>query len=166
MLRIVLMAVMLLGTGLIAARYADHVTHGPANAAMAPSANAAPANSRTMVLRANDGGHFAVDARVDGRRIEFMVDTGASQIALRESDAAKLGFHPTPRDYTIKISTANGLGRAALVQLGMIEVGDIIVRDLPALISPDEMLGVNLLGMSFLSRVRFSHERGKLIIEQ
>jgi aspartyl protease family protein len=40
------------------------------------------------------------------------------------------------------------------------------VRDLPALISPDEMLGVNLLGMSFLSRVRFSHERGKLIIEQ
>jgi aspartyl protease family protein len=118
------------------------------------------------VLRANDGGHFAVDARVDGRRIEFMVDTGASQIALRESDAAKLGFHPTPRDYTIKISTANGVGRAALVQLGMIEVGDIIVRDLPALISPDEMLGVNLLGMSFLSRVRFSHERGKLIIEQ
>ena len=48
----------------------------------------------------------------------------------------------------------------------MIEVGDIIVRDLPALISPDEMLGVNLLVMSFLSRVRFSHERGKLIIEQ
>jgi aspartyl protease family protein len=166
MLRIVLMAVMLLGTGLIAARYADHVTHGPATAAMAPSANAAPANSRTMVLRANDGGHFAVDARVDGRRIEFMVDTGASQIALRESDAAKLGFHPTPRDYTIKISTANGVGRAALVQLGMIEVGNIIVRDLPAIVSPDKVLNVNLLGMSFLSRVRWSHERGKLIIEQ
>ena len=166
MLRIVLMAVMLLGAGLVAARYADHVTHGPANVAMVQSASAVPPNSRTMVLRANDGGHFAVDARVDGRRIEFMVDTGASQIALRESDAAKLGFHPTPRDYSIKISTANGIGRAALVQLGMIEVGDIIVRDLPALISPDEMLGVNLLGMSFLSRVRFSHERGKLIIEQ
>ena len=166
MLRIVMMAVMLLGTGLIAARYADHVTHGPTNAAMAQSASVVPANSRTMVLRANDGGHFEVDARVDGRRIEFMVDTGASQIALRESDAAKLGFHPTPRDYSIKISTANGVGRAALVQLGMIEVGDIIVRDLPALISPDEMLGVNLLGMSFLSRVRWSHERGKLIIEQ
>ena len=103
---------------------------------------------------------------MDGRRLAFMVDTGASQIALRESDAARLGFHPTPRDYSIKISTANGVGRAARVQLGMIEVGNIIVRDLPALISPDDALGVNLLGMSFLSRVRWSHERGKLIIEQ
>jgi aspartyl protease family protein len=166
MFRILLMAGLLLAAGVVAARYADHVTQASADTAMTQGAGAVPANSRTMVLRANDGGHFAVDARVDGRRVEFMVDTGASQIALRESDAAKLGFHPTPRDYSVKISTANGIGRAALVQLGMIEVGDIIVRDLPALISPDEMLGVNLLGMSFLSRVRWSHERGKLIIEQ
>jgi aspartyl protease family protein len=164
MLRILLMAVMLLGAGVIAARYADQVGRGPANAAAAPTP--APANSRTMVLKANDGGHFEVDARVDGRRIAFMIDTGATVIALRESDAARLGFHPTPRDYTIKISTANGVGRAALVQLGMVEVGNIVVRDLPALISPDDALGVNLLGMSFLSRVRWSHERGKLIIEQ
>ena len=164
MLRILLMAGMLLGAGVIAARYADQVGRGPANAAAAQTP--APANSRTMVLKANDGGHFEVDARVDGRRLAFMVDTGATGIALRESDAARLGFHPTPRDYTIKISTANGVGRAALVQLGMIEVGNIIVRDLPALISPDDALGVNLLGMSFLSRVRWSHERGKLIIEQ
>jgi aspartyl protease family protein len=81
-------------------------------------------------------------------------DTGASQIALRESDAARLGIHPTPRDYKVKIHTANGIGRAALVQLRMVEVGNIVVRDLPALVSPDEALGVNLLGMSFLSRVR------------
>ena len=164
MLRILLMAVMLLGAGVIAARYADQVARGPVNAAAAQTS--VPVNSRSMVLKANDGGHFEVDARVDGRRLAFMVDTGATVIALRESDAARLGFHPTPRDYTIKISTANGVGRAALVQLGMIEVGNIIVRDLPALISPDDALGVNLLGMSFLSRVRWSHERGKLIIEQ
>jgi aspartyl protease family protein len=160
------MAGMLLGAGVIAARYADQVARGPANAAMAQGSGAVPANARTMVLKANDGGHFEVDARVDGRRLMFMVDTGATAIALRESDAARLGFHPTPRDYTIKISTANGVGRAALVQLGMIEVGSIVVRDLPALISPDDALAVNLLGMSFLSRVRWSHERGKLIIEQ
>jgi clan AA aspartic protease (TIGR02281 family) len=103
---------------------------------------------------------------VDGRRISFLVDTGASQIALRESDAARLGIHPTPRDYKVKIHTANGIGRAALVQLRMVEVGNIVVRDLPALVSPDEALGVNLLGMSFLSRVRWTHERGKLILEQ
>jgi aspartyl protease family protein len=166
MFRILMFAGMLLGAGVIAANYADQVARAPANAAPVPADDVAPANSRTMVLKANDGGHFEVDARVDGRRIAFMVDTGASQIALRESDAARLGFHPTPRDYSINIQTANGVARAALVQLRMVEVGNIIVRDLPALVSPDEALGVNLLGMSFLSRVRWSHERGKLIIEQ
>jgi len=43
---------------------------------------------------------------VDGRRLEFMVDTGASQVALRASAAAQLGIHPTARDYSIKINTA------------------------------------------------------------
>ena len=56
--------------------------------------------------------------------------------------------------------------RAALVQLATVEIGDITVRNVPALVHPDEALGVNLLGMSFLSRVRWTHERGKLIIEQ
>jgi aspartyl protease family protein len=64
------------------------------------------------------------------------------------------------------IATANGMTRAALVQLGMVEIGNIVVRDVPALVHSDEALGVNLLGMSFLSRVRWTHERGKLIIEQ
>jgi hypothetical protein len=45
-------------------------------------------------------------------------------------------------------------------------VADIVVRDVAALVQPDEALGVNLLGMSFLSRVRWTHERGKLILEQ
>ena len=48
----------------------------------------------------------------------------------------------------------------------MVEVGDIVVRDLPALIIPDNLLNVNLLGMTFLSSVRWSHERGKLMLEQ
>ena len=56
--------------------------------------------------------------------------------------------------------------RAAMVQLGMVEVGDIVVRNVPALVQPDEALSVNLLGMSFLSRVRWSYERGRLVIEQ
>src|SRR2546428_4585717 len=94
-------------------------------------------NSRSLVIKAGNGGHFAVEARVDGRRIAFMVDTGASHIALRESDAARLGIHPTPRDYSIRMSTANGEGRAARVELHMVEVGNIVVRDLTALVVPD-----------------------------
>jgi len=48
----------------------------------------------------------------------------------------------------------------------MVEVGNIMVRNVPALVHPDEALGVNLLGMSFLSRVRWMHERGRLVLEQ
>jgi aspartyl protease family protein len=168
MFRILFFAGLLLVAGVVAARIVDQSARAPttAKAMTAAPAPAVANNSRSLVIKAGNGGHFEVEARVDGRRIQFMVDTGASHIALRESDAARLGLRPTPRDYTIKISTANGVGRAALVQLRMVEVGNIVVRDLPALVSPDDALGVNLLGMSFLSRVRWTHERGKLILEQ
>ena len=161
MLRVLIVTVVMLGVG--AVRVLDH---NRAPKAMIAESVPAPSNSRSLVLRANAGGHFAVDARVDGRRLGFMVDTGASQVTIRASDAARLGLHPREREYTVKISTANGEGRAAVVELRMIEVGDITVRDLRALVVPDTALSVNLLGMSFLSRVRWTHERGKLIIEQ
>ena len=124
-------------------------------------------NSRSVTLSRGNGGHFWTDARVDGRRLEFVVDTGASQISLRASDAAQLGIHPTPRDYSIKIGTANGVTRAALVQLRMVEIGNIVLRDVQALVHADDGLGVNLLGMSFLSRVRrFEMANGRLMMEQ
>jgi len=159
-------ALLFLAIGVMSVRYLDRTSHAPAANVAPVQVAAPPANSRSLVLRASDGGHFAVEARVDGRRIPFMIDTGASQITIRESDAARLGFHPKERDYTVRINTANGAGRAAQVDLRMVEVGDIVVRDLPALVIPDNMLNVNLLGMTFLSRVRWSHERGKLMLEQ
>ena len=169
MFRILFFAGLLLVAAVFITRVIDQSGRTPVAPKAMTAAPAAPSvsnNSRSLVIKAGIGGHFEVEARVDGRRIAFLVDTGASQIALRESDAARLGIHPTPRDYKVKIHTANGIGRAALVQLRMVEVGNIVVRDLPALVSPDEALGVNLLGMSFLSRVRWTHERGKLILEQ
>ena len=56
--------------------------------------------------------------------------------------------------------------RAAPVELRSVEIGNILARGIPALIHADESLGVSLLDMSFLSRVRWTHDRGKLIIEQ
>ena len=82
-----------------------------------PADAAAPQVSsgyRTVTLR-NNGRGFEVEARVDGRSIDFIVDAGASAIALRETAAAKLGIHPAARDYTIKMQTANGVGKAARV---------------------------------------------------
>ena len=167
--KFIIFAAMILGVGVVAARWADRsVPIAASPSAMAAAQEPAPAasNSRTVTLSRSSDGHFRTEARVDGRRLELVVDTGASQIALRASDAARLGIHPTPRDYNVRVSTANGITRAALIQLQRVEVEDIVVRDVAALVQPDEALGVNLLGMSFLSRVRWTHERGKLILEQ
>ena len=158
--------------GIGVARYSDHAKSSGTNAmAMAakPKPEPAPAvlsNYSTVTLNSDSRGHFQIDARVDGRSIEFLVDTGASSIALRESSAAKLGIHPSARDYSVKMQTANGIGKAARVQLGRVEVGGITVRDVVALVVPDESLSTNLLGMTFLSRVKWSHDRGRLVLEQ
>jgi clan AA aspartic protease (TIGR02281 family) len=81
-----------------------------------------------------------------------MVDTGASVIALTVSNAARLGIHPAQRDFTVEVRTANGSVRAAPARLDKVEVGDLIVRDVAAVILADGALSDNLLGLSFLSR--------------
>jgi aspartyl protease family protein len=172
MRQILIFAGMVLAGGVFVAHLADQKREVKGQVQIAPAAQAAPSapapssNSRTVTLSRGNGGHFWTDARIDGRRLELVVDTGASAIALRASDAARLGIRPTPRDYSIKVSTANGITRAALVELRTVEIGNIVVRDVPALVHADEALGVNLLGMNFLSRLRWTHERGKLILEQ
>ena len=170
MRQIVIMAGVLLVFGVLAARLIDHKATRAPNAATAmtstPETPSSPGNSRSVALKPGNGGHFWTDARVDGRRIEFVVDTGASTISLRESDAARLGMRPAQRDYTVKVSTANGISHAAPILLRRVEIGDIIVRDVPALVHPDNALSINLLGMTFLSKVRWTHERGKLVLEQ
>ena len=137
-----------------------------ASAKPAASPQQASASGRTVTLQSDRRGHFQVDARVDGRMVDFMVDTGASVIALRESSAAKLGIHPARRDYTARTNTANGVVAVAPVMLNRVEVNGITVRDVRAIVMPDEGLSTNLLGMSFLSRVKWTHDRGRLVLEQ
>ena len=127
---------------------------------------ARPDNNRSMTISRSPNGHFSVTAEVDGRRMEFLVDTGASVIALRERDAARLCIHPAQREYTARVSTANGMVLAAPVELNRVDVGSLTVRNVQAIVLPDEALGENLLGMSFLSRVRWEHRNGRLVLEQ
>jgi aspartyl protease family protein len=122
---------------------------------------------RTVSLPADSRGHFQADARVDGRDIGFMVDTGATVIALTEKDAARIGIRPFAGDYTVNVTTANGPAKAARAKIGSIDIGGVVVRDVDALVMPDKELGTNLLGMTFLSRLkRFEYSGGKLVLEQ
>jgi aspartyl protease family protein len=134
--------------------------------AAANPAASAPASGRTVRLDSDSRGHFQVDARIDGRSIDLIVDTGASLVVINESAAARLGIFPKPSDYVGRSQTANGESKFAPVRLNRIEVNGITVYDVQAAVKPDEMLRTNLLGMSFLSRVKWSYDRGRLVLEQ
>lgn len=131
-----------------------------------PSSQAQSSGHRTLTLFRNGSGHFETDASINGRRMSFIVDTGASVVVLRESDAARLGIHPTARDYKARVSTANGTVMAAPADLNRVDVGGLSAYNVAALVLPDQALSQNLLGMSFLSRMRFEHKNGRLVIEQ
>jgi aspartyl protease family protein len=143
----------------------------PANAAVQTSQKQAekpkaPAGSRKISLYKSHNGHYQAQVDVEGINIGFMVDTGASTIAMRQSDAAKVGIRPGPKDYTASVSTANGIVRAAPVYLKRVELGSITVENVKALVLPDSALGTNLLGMSFLDQVSWSQKGGNLVLEQ
>lgn len=171
MRQILILAAAVLAIGGFAARYLDQAAvPQPAHAAAVQSNgdSVRPAtSSRSLTLETGQDGHYPVEARIEGRRIDFIVDTGASLVILRESDAARVGIRPMRSDYTATVSTANGKIKAARASLDRVEVGGITVENVQALVLPDEALWKNLLGMSFLSRLkRYEVANGRMILEQ
>ena len=130
-------------------------------------ADAAPSRSGYRVeLRADGGGHFMTDAYVNGRRVNVMVDTGATIVALSSEDAAAAGIFPRSSDFTGRANTANGIARMAFVTLDSVTIGDITVRDVRAAVAEPGRLSTSLLGMSFLGKLRRAEiSRGTLVIE-
>ena len=174
MRNIVIVAAVLVGAGTWMAQTADKMTAAPTpgisgsnRAAPARVEVPAPAGVRTLSIPRDARGHFQTEGRIDGQRIGFMVDTGASVIALNESSAARFGLRPSRGDYNATVTTANGAIKAARTKLAMVELGGLIVRDVEAMVLPDEALSENLLGLSFLSKLkRFEYANGKLVLEQ
>src|SRR5262245_52364129 len=166
-------AFIILAIALIAPRFLNNKVAPASEPAAAKVATFEPASRSqnssggTFTVRRGARGHFKVEGRVAGRRMAFMVDTAATVIAIPEREAARLGIHPARREYTAQISTANGTILAAPTQLAMVEVGNITVRNVRAVVMPDAALSENLLGMSFLSRLRkFEMADGRLLLEQ
>ncbi len=116
--------------------------------------------SRTVVLRADRQGHFWIAGRVDHADVRFIIDTGATGIALSREDAARAGIHLQQRDFTLESHTANGIARAAPVEIRTLEVGPITVRGVQAHVVDGPMSGMALLGMDFLRRLESFEMRG------
>lgn len=110
-------------------------------------------------------GHFWADADVNGQPVHFLVDTGATAVALTPEDAQRLGFKPTDLRYTYKITTATGASRAAAITLSSVSINGARLDDVQALVVADG-LDVSLLGMSYLGRLtRFEATRNTLRFE-
>jgi aspartyl protease family protein len=168
---VITFAAFALVAGVLVPRYATQIHAGsaaPTAMAANPTSSASSSlDSRDVVIPPGPNGHFLVEASVDGRHMNFMVDTGASLIALTASDAAMLGIHPAESEYVAMVRTANGTVRAAPVELDMVEIDDIMVHNVSAIVMPEGALSDNLLGLSFLQRLRrFEYADGKLVLEQ
>jgi clan AA aspartic protease (TIGR02281 family) len=121
-------------------------------------------NDLEYVIESGAGGHFVVEAVVNGAPVTFLVDTGASNVVLTMADAERLGFRPETLRFTERFASANGEVRAAPVVLRELRIGQFSVFDMPASVN-EAPLRVSLLGMSFLRRLHgYGVEDGRLIL--
>lgn len=140
-----------------------------ANSALLETDRKTPVQStrRMATLSVRPDGHYWARALVNRRAsVEFMVDTGASVVALTQKDARKMGFNPNELDYRWEIRTAGGITRGASVVIDSIKINQVHIRNVEAMVLQTD-LDQSLLGMSFL-RELYSYEfRGeRMIIKQ
>jgi aspartyl protease family protein len=128
---------------------ASRVTLGLVPSRPQPSLNADGA--KVLIIEKSASGHFEIDSAINGSDVSFLIDTGASSIVLTTLDAEKAGINRSDLAYSVPVSTANGMALAAPVRLDEIVIGDIIRRNLPALVAPEGKLDQSLLGMDYLN---------------
>jgi aspartyl protease family protein len=119
---------------------------------------------RTVKLRADANGHFVFKAAVNERLATFVADTGATFVVITYEDAQRLGLSPQSLDFSAPVQTANGVTRVAPVTLDRVRVEDITVRNVPAAVAGKGVLETNLLGMSFLARLKSFHIQGDELV--
>lgn len=117
-----------------------------------PAPVAAPVEDGAAQIVKGADGHFWAEAKVDGRAVRFLIDTGATAVALSQNDAKRLGIDTKGLDYSYKVMTASGETRAASVKLASVSVAGAQVRDVDALVI-EKGLETSLLGMSYLGRL-------------
>ena len=116
-----------------------------------PAPQAAPSGHPAQISKAKDG-HYWAEAKVNNTQIRFLVDTGASAVALTAADATRLGFRPSGLHFDYKVMTANGEARAAKIKLASVSVAGAKLKDVDALVI-EKGLDTSLLGMSYLGRL-------------
>jgi aspartyl protease family protein len=118
----------------------------------APRRNISSHEIRSASLRKESDGHFWATAYVNGVPVKFLVDTGASLVALSERDARKIGLDTDNMDQNAEVRTAAGRVKASTAMIDKIEIDGVTVKNVQAVVI-DKGLEHSLLGMSFLNRL-------------
>ncbi|MGP1426003.1 MAG: retropepsin-like aspartic protease family protein [Ottowia sp.] len=123
-----------------------------------------PGSGRRVVLSADTRDHFVTNGSINDRAVQFMVDTGATTLAIGQAEAERIGL-----DYKggqpVGMHTANGVVRGWLIRAGKVRVGDVTVHDVETVVTPLPMPAV-LLGNSFLNRFNMRREGSQMTLEK
>lgn len=119
--------------------------------------------ARTAIISEDQSGAFSLIGQVNGARLTFLVDTGASDIVLSPADALRVGLNLSGLDYSSSFETAHGIGYGARAVVSTLTVGPVTFQDVPVTVNQSPMSS-SLLGMSFLKRLDSFEVHGRQLV--
>lgn len=151
-----------LGLLLLAVLFSGLLEH-QRNPNRSPSTSTNASGVGEVILQRNRSGHYLASGRINGQAVEFLLDTGASDVSVPGAVARRLGLQ---RGTPLVYATANGTITAYHTRLPSLSLGDVVLHDVRASINPQMGTETILLGMSFLKHLEFTQRGDTLIIRQ
>ena len=130
----------------------------------APVSVGARGGSQRIVLAGDSRGHFVSQGQINGRAMQFMVDTGATTVAIGQPDAERMGLN-YKKGQPVRMSTANGVTQGWRLRLDTVRIGDVQVYGIDAVVTPQPMPYV-LLGNSFLTEFQMTRHNDQMVLEK
>ena len=143
-------------------RFTLRLGDAPVNIGASKSSGMGGGRGNKIVLTASSGGHFITAGQINGRAVQFMVDTGATTVAMGALEAERAGLN-YKSGQPIMMSTANGVTQGFKIRLDSVRVGDVEVLDVDAVVTPQAMPFM-LLGNSFLTRFQMLRDNDQMTL--
>lgn len=128
------------------------------------SVGARSGSGKRIVLMADSRGHFVNTGTINGRVMQYMVDTGASTIAIGRNDADRMVLNYRNGE-PVRMNTANGVAQGWRIRLDSVRLGDVEVLGVEAIVTPEPMPYV-LLGNSFLTQFQMTRINDQMVLEK
>ncbi len=128
------------------------------------SVGARAGSGRKIILMSDSRGHFVNQGLINGRMMQFMVDTGATTVAIGKPDADRMGLE-YQTGQPVRMNTANGVAQGWRIRLNSVRIGEVEVFDVDAIVTPQAMPYV-LLGNSFLASFQMTRNNDQMVLEK